>query len=186
MKLRWLIIALVSAVLIFGVWIFSQNPEKVEMARYVPAETLVYLEAGDLPEVLRGFTSTAAWQQLAPVYGIRRDFGDFGRLSQFLATANLGSTETVIFGRSQIAVALFGFEVAGAEETLRIKPRYAVIIETKTNAGTAARFVEKQIGDFARRQFGETGIEKLTRDAADWTIFRSTTDDRNLFAAVAD
>ena len=184
MKLRWLIVALVLAVLIFGVWVFSQKPEKVEMARYVPAETLVYLEAGDLPEVLNAFASTAAWQQLAPVYGIRRDFADFGWLSQFLATANLGSTETVIFGRSQIAVALFGFEAAGAEETLKIKPRYAVIIETKTNAATAGRFVEKQIGDFARRQFAETGIEKLERDNANWTIFRSTKDERKLFAAV--
>lgn len=184
-KRLWFLLPLLIAAFV-SVWIYWQFPARVEMAGYVPAETLIYLEANDLPGALKNFTETDAWRELAPQFGISGDLGSFGWLSRFLANANLGSPETILFGRSQIALALMNVEAAaGAEETLKIKPRYAVVIETKTFQSNAERFVEKQIGDFASRQFGEASREKLERDRASWTIFRSTEDDRKLFAAVA-
>lgn len=155
------------------------------MAGYIPADALVYLEADDLPRLFQDFTETAAWRELAPHFGVRKDFGNFGWLSRFLANANLGSTETIVFGRSQVAVALMNVEAAGAGETLKIKPRYAVVIETKTSQSRGEHFVEKQIGDFARRQFTEASTEKLEREGLNWTIFRSLKDERKIFAAVA-
>jgi hypothetical protein len=185
MKKRfWLLLPFLLVVFIL-VWIYWQYPARVEMAGYVPSDALVYFEADDLPRVFQDFTETDAWRELAPQFGVRKDFGSFGRLSRFLANANLGSTETVVFGRSQVAVALMNVEAAGAAETLKIKPRYAVVIETKTSQSTAARFVEKQLGDFARRQFDEASVEKLEREGLNWTIFRSLKDERKIFAAVA-
>lgn len=183
-KKFWFLLPLLLAAFVL-VWIYWQYPARAEMARYVPADALVYFEADDLPRVFQDFTATDAWRALAPQFGVRKDFGSFGWFNRFLANINLGSTETVVFGRSQIAVALMNVEADGAEETLKIKPRYAVVIETKTSALTAGRFVEKQIGDFARRQFGEASAEKLEREGANWTIFRSLKDERKIFAAVA-
>jgi hypothetical protein len=184
-KRLWFLLPILFAVFVFA-WVYWQYPARVEMAGYIPAETLIYLEVNDLPGALRDFTATDAWRELAPQFGVRQDFGDFGWLSRFLAAANLGSTETIVFGRSQIAVALMNVEAAASEEeTLKIKPSYAVVIETKSFQSNAERFVEKQIGDFASRQFGEASREKLIRENQNWTIFRSTKDDRKLFAAVA-
>lgn len=181
-----LFLTLFSAFLIFA-WLYLQFPAPVEMARYVPAETLIYLETNDLPAVLRAYTETDAWRETAPQFGVRQDFGAFGAISRFLANANLGSTETIVFGRSQVAVALVNVETADAEdeETLKIRPRYAIVIETKSFQSIAERFVEKQIGDFAQRQFGEASREKVQRGAANWTIFRSLRDERKIYAAVA-
>ena len=182
---RLLILVFVLAAFFTAVWIWWQRPQRVEMATYVPAETLVYLEANDLPQVLVALTATDAWRELAPVYKIEKDYGNFGWFSRILASANLGSTETVVFGRSQIAVALINIGAKeGAENSLKIRPVYAVVIETKSSRAPAP-FVEKQVGDFAKKQLGEIRVEKKNADDAAWTIYRSTTDERNLFAAVA-
>ena len=176
-----LILLLTGAIL--GFWYFWQRPETVEMARYIPSEALVYLEANDLPLALQSYTETAAWRELAPQFGVRKGFGEFGWLSRFLADTNLGSTETVVFGRGQVAVALFGFSTAAGGEAFKIKPLYAVVVETKSSR--APQFVEKQIGELARNQFGEISVEKSERDGNAWTIFRSKKDERKIFAAVS-
>ncbi|MDQ4123591.1 MAG: hypothetical protein M3209_19305 [Acidobacteriota bacterium] len=184
MKKRfWFLLPVLLAAFIL-VWVYWQYPTRVEMAGYVPADVLVYFEGDDLPGIFQDFTATDAWRELAPQFGVRKDFGSFGGLSRFLANANLGSTETLVFGRSQVAVALMNVEAAGAEDALKIKPRYAVIIETKTTQSRAGHFVEKQIGAFARSQFNEASLEKLEREGLNWTIFRSVRDERRIFAAV--
>lgn len=181
---RWIIGVVVLTVILAAVWVVWQRPQPVEMASYVPAETLVYLEANDLPLVLSALTETGAWRELAPIYGVNNDYGKFGWLSQMLANTNLGSTETIIFGRSQIAVAMLATAAKDdGENSLKIKPNFAVVIETKSSR--AAGFVENSVTGFARKQFGEIRVEKRSADGAAWTIFRSVTDERNLFAAVS-
>jgi hypothetical protein len=180
---RWLIAGGIVVAVLLTAFLLWQLPTKQDMARTVPAETLVYLEANDLPQVFRALTETEAWRELAPVYGIESDYGQFGSFSQTLAGLNIGSTETVIFGRSQIAVALLGVGARdGAESSLSLKPQFAVVVETKS--GRAGSLVNNQAADFARRQFGEVKTEKKNSDGAEWTIFRATADERNLFAVV--
>lgn len=185
MKLwKWLILGGTLAAILAAAWIVWQLPQPVEMAATVPAETLCYFEADNLPKILQSLTNTDAWRELAPAYGVEKDVGNFGWLSQILANANLGSSETILFGRAQIAVSLMGIGTAEAGESLKIRPQFAVVIETKSNR--ANKFVETSVSDFARRQFGEIRIEKKeTTDGAVWTIFRARADERNLFAAVA-
>lgn len=176
------ILAAVCAFLLLALWAVAERPQKVDMAAYVPEETLAYLEINDLPAILQAFTGTDAWQELAPKYKIDRDWGNFGWFNQFLAAAHLGSTETVVLGRSQIAVALLGVSASGVETTLKIKPSYAVVIEAQSSR--IGDFVEKQIGRFAKQQFGETRTEKIERENAQWTVFRAVQNEKQIFAAV--
>ena len=180
---KWLIFAAALTVpLAAAAWIVWQRPQPVNMAADVPAETLVYLEADDLPQILTALTETGAWRDIAPTYGLDRDYGKFSWFSQAMANANLGSTASIVIGRAQIAVALMGVGTADAGESLKIRPQFAVVIETKSNC--AGSFVESEIASFARRQFGAVRIEKKEAGNAAWTIFRSAADERNLFAAV--
>lgn len=169
--------------LLGALWIFWQQPRPVKMAAYIPAETLLYLEVNSLPQVLETITKTAAWRELAPQYGVKNNLENFGWLNQILANANLGSTETIVFGRAQIGVALMSVGAAETGENLKIRPQFAVVIETQSNR--VKQFVETEVNDFARRQFGDVRIEKKEAVGAQWTIFRSRADERNLFAAVA-
>ncbi|MBC7798809.1 MAG: DUF3352 domain-containing protein [Pyrinomonadaceae bacterium] len=188
MKWRWIIAGAGGIILICTIWIWANAPQKIEMWRRVPAETLLYLEINSLPETWRAVTQTEAWQQLAPDYKINDDFGNLNFINRFLANANLGGNDTVIFGRAQIAVALLDVETANNEESqaLQLKPRYAVVIDAKTSDSRAQSFVEKRIGDLATNQFGGFKLEKPKRDNAIWTIFYSTKDTRKIFAAVSN
>ncbi len=179
---KWLIFAAAFAVLLAAAWIIWQRPQPVNMAADVPAETLLYLEADDLPQILTALTETGAWRDIAPRYGLDKDYGKFSWFSQAMASANLGSTASIVVGRAQIAVALMGIGTADAGESLKIRPQFAVVIETKSSR--AGGFVENEIGAFARRQFGAVRVEKKETGNAAWTIFRSVADERNLFAAV--
>lgn len=180
---KWILLSAAAAAILFVVWVFWQRPKPVEMAAFVPSDALVYLEIADLPELLKTLTATAAWRELAPVYGLEADYGNFNSINQFLAASNLGSTDTIVFGRAQIAVALLGTETkTGGAADLQIKPRFAVVIETKS--GRAEHFVATRVTEFARAQFGEIRIEKRTTDGAEWTILRATGDERDIFAAV--
>ncbi|MEP6924193.1 MAG: hypothetical protein ABI954_06995 [Pyrinomonadaceae bacterium] len=184
MKLwKWLSLGGGLAAILAAVWIVWQRPLPIDMATDVPAETLCYFEADNLPKILQSLTNTEAWRELAPVNGVEKDLSNFGWLSQTLADASLGSTETLTFGRAQIAVALMGIGTVDRGASLKIRPQFAVVIETKSSR--ANNFVDTSVSDFARRQFGEIRIEKKETDGAAWTIFRAHADERNLFAAVA-
>ena len=179
---RTILVAAITAILLFAVAVW-QLPAKVEMAEYVPFETLVYLEVNDLPAAWRAVSDTEAWRELAPVYQIDPNLSTFGRFSRALAQINLGSTETIVAGRAQIAVALTGVGTRDQnDDSLRVKPQFAVVIETKSSR--AQSFVENPVQDFARRQFGEIRVERKTVETANYTIFRSIADERDLFAAV--
>lgn len=184
MKLRWTIIFVSLLLIIAALWLFQQNPPpKVEMTDYVPSDTLIYLETNDLPAVLESFTKTESWKNMAPHYEISASFGEFGWLSRLSSQTGFGSAETVVLGRSQIAVAVFGIKAADADTALKIRPRYAVVIETKTDESRAMAFVEKQVGEIVKKNLGEMPPEKSEKDGAKWLIWRKN--ERQFLAAVS-
>jgi hypothetical protein len=172
-------------VFLFAAWVWWNRPEVVDMAAYVPAESLVYLEANSLPEIVGGLTTTDAWRALAPPAGLNPNVGRIGWLSRLSAWSGIGSAETVVFSRAQVAVAVLGFEVTEESSTVRdIKPRIALVAETHTGAARVETAVTKLIGNYARRKYGEPSFR---RDEADATTFINwTTPDgkRKIVAAI--
>ncbi len=148
-------LSIIVLVLLLAAWVWWNLPEPVDMSAYVPAESIVYLEANSLPEIVSGLTSTDAWQALAPPAGLSPNVGKIGWLSRLSAWTGIGSAETVVFSRAQVAVAVLGFEVTEESSTVRdIKPRIALVAETHTGEGRAQAAVTKLIGKYARRKYG--------------------------------
>src|SRR5688500_13736689 len=106
-----ILLSLGALVLVLAAWVWWNRPEAVDMSAYVPAESLIYLEANSLPEIVRGLTSTHAWQALAPPAGLNPNVARVGWLSRLSAWSGIGSAETVVFSRTQVAVTVLGFEV---------------------------------------------------------------------------
>jgi hypothetical protein len=183
---RRLLLAAVVLILLAGIWLWWNRFQKADMAAYVPADTLVYMEANSLPQITSAVTSTDAWKALAGPAGIRTDLGRISWLSRLALWTGIGPSEAVVFSRAQIAVAVMGFDAADAGETLKVKPRYAVVVETHTSAGRARSAIESRIGDFARRAYGEPRFERRQVDGTDFLTWSAPSGERHIIAAVLD
>ncbi|HEX8748256.1 MAG TPA: hypothetical protein VF717_13865, partial [Pyrinomonadaceae bacterium] len=61
-SLRKLIAFAIALVVVAALWLWWNRPQRVDMAGYVPADVLVYLEANNLPEIVQGLSRTDAWK----------------------------------------------------------------------------------------------------------------------------
>lgn len=182
--LRKVLLVILALIIILAVWVWWNRPRPVDMTAYVPADSLIYIEANNLPEIASSIVSTDAWKALAPAAGIRNDLGHIGWLSRLASWTGIGSAEAVVFSRSQIAVAVLGFDSMDAGDTLKIKPRYAVVVETHTGESRTQYVIEKRVGDFARRAYGEPREERKEVDNVKFTTWIAPDEERRIVAAV--
>ena len=183
---RWLgrLLLLAAALtLLAAAWLWWNRPLPVDMTAYAPADTILYLEANSLPDIMRALTSTDAWRTLAPPAGVNPVLGELGWLSRAAAWTGVGPSQTVLLGRAQVAVAVLGF-APGLEEG--IKPRLAVIAETHTGRGRTRAAAEELIGDFARRAIGEPGAARTETDDGAYIVWSSPDGRKKIVASVAE
>src|ERR1700760_2463383 len=90
-------------------WLWWTRPERVDMAAYVPADSIIYVESNSLRDIFKAVTSTDDWKELAPAAGI-----ETGRTSDWLTSlisfSGIGPSDAVVLSRAQVAVAVLGFE----------------------------------------------------------------------------
>jgi hypothetical protein len=182
--LRKAILVFLALLLILTILIWWNRPRKVNMAAYVPADSLVYLETNDLPDIASGVVSTDAWKALAPSAGIKSNLGNLSWLSRLVSWTGIGPADSVVLARAQVAVTVLGLDAADAGDALKIKPRYAVVVETHTGESRTRTAVEKRIGDFARRAYGEPRIEQKEVDGAKFITWIAPVGERRIVAAV--
>jgi hypothetical protein len=183
-RLRRLIPFLLILILISGLWIWWNQPKKVDMASYVPADALLYLEVNSLPQVANGLTRSDGWKALSEPAGIKSKFGNAGWLSRLANWTGIGSTDTIVFSRMQVAAVVMGVAAAGSGETLNVKPRVALIVETHAGENRTLVSIEKHVGNFARRAYTDPRIEKREINGAHWIVWSSTENDRRIFVAI--
>jgi hypothetical protein len=91
-----------------------------------------------------------------------------------------------VLSRAQIAVIVMGFDSADAGETLKIKPRYALVAETHTGASRVQAVVDKRVGDFARRAYGEPVVERKEVNGIELKTWHAPEGERRIVAAVLE
>ncbi|HEX6623616.1 MAG TPA: hypothetical protein VF064_07875, partial [Pyrinomonadaceae bacterium] len=185
--LRKLLIVAAALVLAAVGWLWWNRVVKVDMAAYVPGDSLIYVEANDLPRVLDGLTSTSAWRELAPAGRVRTDYERGVKLSGFAAATGIGPGDWVVLARAQLAVAVLGFDAAAEPDaTLKFKPRLALVAETHTSEWRVRGVAEKLIGDFARRSFNAQDVKRAETDGAHFLTWSDPNGSRrSLVAAVS-
>ena len=163
-----------------GGWLYSRRPQRVFIASYVPESSLGYLEITDWPQLAGNLTSTKAWQQLAPNYGIDNKLNYIGKLG-WLARLT-GGGEAGMLARSQFAIVITGLEVRGEE----VRPRMALIAETHSSGSDLRQVIEKRLPDFARRIYGRESKETNQYGGVTVTSYDSGIPERKLFSAQID
>ncbi|MBA3322378.1 MAG: hypothetical protein H0T45_13165 [Pyrinomonadaceae bacterium] len=176
----------VMILLLIAAWLWWNRPRRVNLAEYAPAESLVFLETNDLPELLSGITSTTAWRELARAAGIDKPLGNLGWLGRLAAWTSIGPNELVIYGRAQVAVCVMGFEAAEEAGTaaLNIKPKAALILETHSSERRARAFVDRFVDAFARRSFGAVQEASREESGVYFRTWGAPDGKRKIFAAL--
>ena len=131
------------------------------MAAYVPADSLVYLEANSLTEVASAITGTDAWQHLSPYFGTKAGKPQSGWLTYFVKMTGIGSTPAVIAARAQVAFVLLDLNATSNGDTLEYKPQAALVVETHTSAMRIKPAVENIITEFTNRAYGRPKFERV-------------------------
>ena len=111
MKIR-LATILIVAIVCIAAWLFWSRARHVDMAAYVPADSLVFFEVDDLPEVAQGIVGTDAWRLLSGPAGASINLSISQWLVPVARWTGLGSTETVLLARSQFGVSLIRLETS--------------------------------------------------------------------------
>lgn len=173
--------------LVAAAWLWWNRPQRIDISAYAPADSIIYLEADDLPAILAGLTATDAWRALAPAAGLRADLGRVGWLGRLSAWTGVGTAESVVLSRAQVAVVVLGFETEGAGDGVPVmRPRLALVAETHTGHNRTRDAVVKFAGDLARSTFGEAKLEQAERDGLTLLNWSQVNGTRSLRAAVSD
>ena len=183
-RFRKVLLIILGLFLLGAIWVWWNRPRRVDMSAYVPADSLIYLEANDLSDIVSGIVSTDAWKALAPPAGIKSNLGHLSWLSRLVSWTGIGSADAVVLSRAQIAVTVTGLDAADAGETLKVKPRYAIVAETHTGESRTRTAVENRVGAFARRAYGDPRIERKEENGASFTIWISPDGERRIVSAV--
>jgi hypothetical protein len=176
-----LIIVCLFVVVAFA-WLWFTRPEKADMAAYVPADSIIYVEANGLQDIFDAVTSTEDWKELAPAAGIETKRSR-GWLADLISFTGIGPSDAVVLSRAQVAVAVLGFEAVEADGTLNYKPRAALVAETHTSEWRVRAAVEKLVGDFARRSLGTTSVERKEVDGVPFFVWTEQSGERRKIVA---
>src|SRR5438552_2599420 len=123
MKLARLLIILAASLLMAGGWIWWNYPSQVDMASYVPSESLLYLEINNLPRIATGVIDTSKGLSVeSPLKSSPFRVTWIGRLARW---TGIGTAEQVILARSQFAMVILALDARDDQPTLRIRPTAA-------------------------------------------------------------
>jgi hypothetical protein len=167
-------------------WLWWTRPVRVDMAVYVPADSIVYAEADSIPDIINAITSTGTWRELAQASGVETNAGGGGRLTRLMSFTGLGPSDAVVLARAQVAVTIIGFEAAEeSEATLKFTPRAALVAETHTSEWRVKSALEKLVGNFARRSFGAGSVvERKEVDGVEFVTWSAQGERRKVVTAV--
>jgi hypothetical protein len=181
--LRLLAILLVI-VLVIGGWFWWNRPTPVDMAAYVPADSLVYLESNNLLNVADAIGATDAWQKLAPQVGFKLPESKNSWSTYLVRLTGLGSVSSVVATRAQVAFVMLDLQAVGNGDSLEYKPEAALVVETHTSERRVKPAVESLLNDFSKRAYGEAKHAVNTIEGYELSSWVSADGQRRIVSAV--
>ena len=161
--LRPLLVLLLLLILIGVAWVWWSVPRAVDMADYAPADSIVYVEFNNLAAVAHAIQNSEAWQAAAPITQSKP--ATQSRFMNSAARVGVGPLPAVLFARAQIALVVVGLNTSEENDTLKVRPEVAIIVETHTSrwrTKPAAMEAVKQLAGFA---YGASMCSERSADA---------------------
>ena len=144
-------------------WLWYSRPSQVDLAKYAPADSLLYVELNNLSDVARAIQQTDVWKATAPITQAKAPSEN--RLAMMAARAGIGPIDAVLFARAQVALAVVGLNAAEQQDTLRVKPEFALIVETHTSQWRTKPAVMDVVKRLAGFVYGASTCSERSADA---------------------
>ena len=164
-------------------WLLWVNPKPVDMARFAPANSLLYLETNSPSSVLAALSTTDAWKLLDQEPNAPRMPAPGGWIERFFRVTGLGPIDSVIIARSQIAVVVTDLGTTEQGETLKVKPEAVLILETHTAQGRVRAPIERALQKFLTDSYSRPEPERTTIEGVDLVEWRDPAAGRQIVAA---
>ncbi len=107
---------------VVGYLAFGRKPPRVDMARYVPADAILFAEIGDVPDTVTRLTETDFWRGLRPAIGFPDQLLYLGTGAGVIGQLDLGPDEARLLGRAQWSVVVTGVATEGKPVVTPPKP----------------------------------------------------------------
>ena len=161
--LRTSLVLVLLLVLIAAAWLWFNRPTPVDLATYAPADSLLYVELNNPSDLVRAIQQTDVWKAAAPITQSKPSSDN--RVAMAAARAGIGPIEAVLFARAQIALVVVNLNAAEQEDTLRVKPEFALIAETHTSGWRTKPAVTAAVKHLAGFVYGATNCSERSGDA---------------------
>ena len=161
--LRPLLALLLFLILIGAAWLWWSWPRRVDMADYAPADSLVYVEFNNLPAIAQAIQNSDLWQATAPI--THNKTAQQSRFMSAAARAGLGPLDAVLFARSQVALVMIGVNTLKQNDTLKVRPEFAIIAETHTSKWRTKPAAIAAVKSLANFTYGASNCSERSGDA---------------------
>jgi len=167
-------------------WIYWNRPQRSDMAQYVPADALAFIEVNDLAQSADRLSRTEAWQTLAPPLDAPGRLIPNSWLISLARWAGIGSSEAVLLARSQMALFFTQAQATESGTTLTIKPLAALVIETHTSQRRMRPTIEKYVAQFAQSAYGQPTVTRKQVADVEFAEWSSPDNARRLVLVLVD
>jgi hypothetical protein len=156
-------IAKIICLVLLAFCISCREPQRADLKSFLPAGTLIYLEASDLSKVGGVFTENKDWRALSD-----------------------GSDSYLSYLKNkQAALAVIGFQNNDRGTALQVRPELALVIDTQSSGSQAVFTAEKILRELSRRFSGQdAGVEKQEIENAQWMTAPGS-DGQKIYATVS-
>ena len=181
---RWLPVIL-GVIVVAAAWLWWVKPGQVDMARYAPANALLYLEANNPSKIALTLQNTEAWKLFRDLTGSSEQPLQNAWLQQFVGWTGIGPVESVILARAQMAVVVTDLGATEESDTLRIKPEGALIIDTKTSENRIRPAIEGAVRKLAERTYGKPVLRNAVVDGVTFSEWVTPDGSRQIVLVVS-
>jgi hypothetical protein len=175
---RPLIATSLLLILIAAGWMWWAIPSKVDMADYVPADSIVYLEFNSVTDLVNAIEQSDAWKATTSITGY--SVGGSNKFLNFLTRAGIGPTDAVILSRAQVALVVVRWNTIEENSTLRVKPDVALVVETHTSSWRTTATLTSALQRLAALAYGESKCNQTNAG----TIECAASQDRKIVGAI--
>jgi len=161
--LRPLLALVLLVIVLVAVWLWWSMPSKVDMADYAPADSLVYVEFNNPAAVVQAIQHSNLWQAATPITQSKPYAQN--RFAATAARAGIGPLPAVLFARAQVALAMIGMNTSEEGNSLKVRPEFALIVETHTSKWRTKPAAVEAIKHLANFSYGTSMCTERTADA---------------------
>ena len=182
-RIKWILIPTVGIGVLIAIVIFWARPEKVDMSGYAPANSLLYLEANDPLAVVNTIVETDAWKLAQPASSSSLNTKD-SWLRRFMRTTGVGPVQSVVLSRAQVAMVVTDLGTTEDGQTLRVKPEFALIVETHTSETRIRSTIEAAVKQLAESTYDKPNLRRTTVNGVEFIEWRNQEASRQIVAAI--